>query len=512
MKKYALISVTDKKGIVEFAASLEKSGYSLLSTGGTSKVLKQSGLEIEDVSSYTGSEEILSGRVKTLHPKIHGAILFDRSSSDHKSQASGLGIIPIEIVVVNLYDFEKNAVSKSLTKEEAIEHIDIGGPCMLRAAAKNWEHVLSVSDPADYEWLAKKIEGNSITKEDRLTLAKKTFSLTSSYDRMIMEFMSETPCKTVGLQEVSQLRYGENPHQTASFHKLDKPAGDGFDNINILQGKELSYNNLIDLDGACGLIREFPGEIAVTIIKHTNPCGTAVARGDDKLIDVWHKALSGDPKSAFGGIVAVNTTIDADTALAMADIYLECVAAIGYTSEARDIFSKKKNLRLLEAPWLTTAAEPEDLLRSIQGGVLIQSRDTGVLKTNKWSCPTKIKPTKNQEDDLLFAFKVASHVKSNAIVYAKDGVTLRVGAGQMSRIDAAEFAAAKAREDKKSLKGAVMASDAFFPFRDCVDLAGSTGISAIIQPGGSMRDQDSVSACDDLKISMLFTGERHFRH
>ena len=511
MSKYALLSVTDKKGIGEFGKDLEQLGYTILSTGGTAKELRGAGVNVMDVSSYTGSNEILNGRVKTLHPKVHGAILYDRENQDHVDQIKQLEIGTISVVVVNLYKFAENAVKADLSLEQAIEHIDIGGPCMLRASAKNWEHVISVCDPLDYSWVIEKLQTDSINKEDRLKLAKKTFELTSNYDLMISNYMGSSEQPKLELEKKADLRYGENPHQKASFYSF-KGKNEGFSDVEIIQGKELSYNNFIDLDGACGLIREFHNEKAVTIIKHTNPCGTAIALENDKLLDVWQKALSGDPKSAFGGIVATNQKIDKETAEAMSAIFLECIAAPGFTTEALEVFAKKKNLRVLRASWLTTAPESEPYYRSIQGGILLQNRDPEVKKTDAWKCVTQKRPTTQEENDLVFAFKVASHVKSNTIVYARNCQTITVGAGQMSRIDAAEFAAEKAKEEGKTLDGAVLASDAFFPFKDCVELAAKYGISSIIQPGGSIRDQESIDACNSHNISMLFTGERHFRH
>ena len=511
MKDYALLSVTDKTGIVEFAKNLEEIGYTIISTGGTAKALTTGGVNVVEVADYTESGEILNGRVKTLHPKVHGAILFDRKNADHVSEVEQLGIEKISIVVINLYKFKENAIQGSLTREKAIEHIDIGGPCMLRASAKNWQHVLSISDPSDYRWIVEKLRQKTITKEDRLNLAGKAFTLTSKYDEMISIYMTDSPTKNIELLKESNLRYGENPHQNANLYSFSNQRY-GFSDIKVLQGKELSYNNLVDLDAASGLLREFHAETAVTIVKHTNPCGTAIAQNGDSLKTVWEKALSGDPKSAFGGIVAINKEIDKEAAEALAAIFLECIIAPGYSPGALEVFSKKKNLRLILAPWVTLPPEKEDFFRSIQGGLLIQDRDSEVCKTENWQCPTNLKPSDSQEKDLLFAFKVASHVKSNTIVYAKDGMTITVGAGQMSRIDAAEFAAQKAKAEDKSLERAVLASDAFFPFRDCVDLAAKLGISAIVQPGGSIRDKESIEACDSHGLTMVFTGERHFRH
>jgi len=511
MKKYALISVTDKTGIVDLAKGLIQNGFTIISTGGTSRLLREHEVPITDIADFTGFSEILDGRVKTLHPKVHSGILFDRQK--HALEAATLKTEPIDLVVVNLYDFAKEAKLKKLGLEEAIEFIDVGGPTMLRGAAKNWQYVLPVIDPLDYADVLNFATTGYFPAEFRKKLARKVFATTSQYDAMIAHyFLASEPGGQlpVSLTLSSPLRYGENPKQKAALYKTSWAHQDGFCEIEILQGKELSYNNYLDLDAAVGLIREFADEMALTIVKHNNPCGTAINSPGDTLVDVYRKALSGDPRSAFGGIVATNTEISEDVASEMSSLFLECIIAPSYSEDAKRIFSQKKNLRLISAPWLKTKPEPELTLKSIRGAVLVQDQD--VVSEVTWLIPTIEKPTSEQTRDLKFAWKVSAHVKSNAIVFAKNGVTLTVGAGQMSRIDSATFAAEKALAEDKPLRGSVMASDAFFPFRDTVDLAAKFGISAIIQPGGSMRDQESIDACNETKIAMAFTGERHFKH
>ena len=513
-RKLALVSVTDKTGIVEFASGLTKNGYEILSTGGTAKLLKESGVSVIEVAAFADSPEILGGRVKTLHPKIHGGILMDRQNPTHLQEAKDHGIEPIDMVVVNLYQFSENAVADNLEVSKAIEFIDIGGPTMLRAAAKNHQFVLPVIDPTDYSAVLHELESGDILPSTRVKLANKTFANISNYDATIAGFLGgETPeTMTLSLTSQQKLRYGENPHQNAQFY-TSASFESGFQDAKVLQGKELSYNNYIDIDAAAAIVADFPEQKAVAIIKHTNPCGVAVGN-DDSLESIYRKALEGDPKSAFGGIVAFNQEVDSDTAKAMAEIFLECIVAPSFSDEAKDVFSKKKNLRILEAPFLAKKDSPTvtPRLRSIRGGVLAQSADDVQTAEGKWESVTKRAPTAQEAADLSFAMRVAKHVKSNAIVYAKNGQTITVGAGQMSRIDAATFAAQKAKEDGKTLEGAVLASDAFFPFSDTVELAAKFGIAAIVQPGGSKRDNESIEAADQNQMAMVFTGIRHFKH
>jgi phosphoribosylaminoimidazolecarboxamide formyltransferase/IMP cyclohydrolase len=497
----ALLSVTDKTGIVPFARGLIDCGFDLLSTGGTAKVLTEAGLKVTDVATYTGSPEIMQGRVKTLHPKVHGGILFDRQNQSHIDDANQAGIEAIDLVVVNLYQFAEQAVAKNLEPEKAIEYVDIGGPTMLRAAAKNWQYCLPVIDPLDYDQVLSALRG-TVSKDFRISLAAKVFSHLADYNQAIGTYL--------GAKE-RPLRYGENPHQTARFR--GEAGQDGLFEAKVLQGKELSYNNILDLDSACSLIKEFNDQRAVAVIKHTNPCGCAASTSKD-LVTIYGEALAGDPQSAFGGIIATNQIIDAPTAEAISKVFTECIAAPGFSADARDIFAKKKNLRLLEVPFLDPKVPQQTGLqqRSVRGGTLIQDFDSQMRSQDEWQWVTKAKSTDRLSSDLLFAMRVCKHVKSNAIVFAKDGSTVSVGAGQMSRVDSANFAAQKAKENKKSLEGTVLASDAFFPFGDTVELAASLGVKAIIQPGGSMRDQESIDACDKHSIAMAFTGLRHFKH
>lgn len=514
----ALISVTDKTDLVPFAEKLSQIGFQILSTGGTAKILREAGLKIFDVAAYAGSPEILDGRVKTLHPKIHGGILMDRDSKDHLKQAEEYDILPIDLIVVNLYQFAEKAVGGDLSLEDAIHFIDIGGPTMLRAAGKNYKHCAAVTDPADYEKVAGELATGELSLDLRRKLAAKVFQLTSSYDALIAKtFLGDKPDEVaarftdnLSLQatKVSDLRYGENPQQTAAFYRT---ADQGLADAKIIQGKALSYNNYIDIDAACQIVRDLTPIAAVSIIKHTNPCG--VAAGDAKNLNtIYRRALACDPKSAFGGIIATNTLIDATTAKEMSEIFLECIAAPDFTPEALEIFSAKKNLRLLQLKQLATSNQPSIHYRSVDGGLLAQDFDVdSPQNTSAWQTPTRLS-TSDYERELAFAMTVAKHVKSNAIVFTKDLATVAIGAGQMSRIDAAKFASQKAEEFKHTLRGAVMASDAFFPFRDTVDFVAKLGIKAIVQPGGSKRDEESIAACDEHGIAMAVTGKRHFKH
>ncbi|MEZ4743414.1 MAG: bifunctional phosphoribosylaminoimidazolecarboxamide formyltransferase/IMP cyclohydrolase [Bdellovibrionota bacterium] len=523
MKKHALISVFNKEGVAKFAKQLSELGYTILSTGGTSKHLQESGVQTLDIASYTNSPEFLDGRVKTLHPKIHGGILFDRNNPKHIEEMERINCVPIDVVVVNLYQFEENAIKQALPLNEAIEHIDIGGPTMLRAAAKNWQHCLPIIDPSDYKEVALHLSKNNISVEYRKKLASKTFDSISHYDHMIAAYMlnkEQEDAKNDGLfpqtinlklEQVRSLRYGENPHQSAALYRSADTKNTDFSDLIQLQGKEISYNNLLDLDAACTLVKEFNQQPSVSIVKHGNPCGCATSL-QDPLESIYRTALSGDPQSAFGGIVATNQRIDKQTAEAMSEIFVECIAAPDFSPEALKIFAKKKNLRLIQAPWLRLKISDSIKIRSISGAYLLQSDDSAFMPESEWSCVTKTQPTNKEMDDLSFAMKVAKHVKSNGIVFAHNLKTLTIGAGQMSRIDALKFAAQKAKEEGKSLTGAVMASDAFFPFRDCVDMAKSLGIRCIVQPGGSVRDQESIDAANEAGIAMLHTGERHFKH
>jgi len=518
----ALISVFDKTGIVEFAKRIAALKIEILSTGGTAKLLRENGIAVRDVSDFTGWPEMLGGRVKTLHPKVHGGLLFRRKHADDRKQATEHGIAPIDLVVVNLYPFEATAAKAGLTAEELIENIDIGGPTMLRSAAKNFESVTVVTEATDFERVAKELESRGeTTLETRLELARKVFATTSRYDGAItmeLERLSaasgqvalgakpELPERVhIALRRQQELRYGENPHQAAALYIPAGRAPEGLAAAKQLQGKELSYNNLVDLEAARSLASELENPAAV-IIKHNNPCGTAEQA---TLLEAYRKAYACDPVSAFGGVLAFNRTVDAATAEEVAKLFVECIAAPGFADRAKEIFAAKKNLRLLELPAGGLEPERELQVKRILGGMLVQQLDLGELNDSALRTVTKRLPTADEMHTMRFAWKVAKHVKSNAIVFAKDGATLGVGAGQMSRVDSVKIAVMKAQS---SLAGSVVASDAFFPFPDGVEEAAKAGATAVIQPGGSVRDGEAIAAADRLGVAMVFTGMRHFLH
>jgi len=521
-KRYALISVTEKKGLIELATALVHSGVRLLSTGGTASLLREARLEVLDVATFTGSPEVFGGRVKTLHPKVHGGILYDRNNPEHLADAKKLGIEPIDFVVVNLYDFAGKARDAALPLDKAIDYIDIGGPAMLRAAAKNHRHTLPVVDPEDYGRLIEALTRGDIPLKMRSEFAGKTYAVTARYDSMIATYFAESqepastkaisPLSLAGCSLVTTLRYGENPHQRAALFVNEQAPKSGFAAAQILQGKELSYNNYLDLDAAAALVRDCTHP-AVAIIKHTNPCGAAT-HPTRPLAEIYQNALASDPKSAFGGIVATNRPVDGATAQLLAEIFLECIVAPDFSREARDILTAKKNLRLVTGDMTRSDGSQarQQSIRSIAGALLVQDTDAALSDPGHWKTVTRRPPTPGEKADLIFAEVVCKHVKSNAIVYVKDLKTLAVGAGQMSRIDSAVFAAEKARERGLDLNRAVVASDAFFPFRDTVDLLARWGVTAVIQPGGSVRDDESIAAADEAGIAMVFTGMRHFRH
>jgi len=518
----ALISVFDKTGIVDFAKKLAALHVEILSTGGTAKLLREAGVSVRDVSEFTGWPEMLGGRVKTLHPKVHGGLLFRRNVPEDQKQAAEHGIAPIDLVAVNLYPFEATAAKKHLTAEELIENIDIGGPTMLRSAAKNFESVTVITDPADYDRIAKELEASQETSlATRLDLARKVFAATSGYDGMITTELERLAASTghIALQEKpilperlhlalrrrQELRYGENPHQAAALYI---PAGrppEGLAAAKQLQGKELSYNNFVDLEAARSLAAEFRRPSAV-IIKHNNPCGVAE---QETLRDAYLKALASDPISAFGSVLAFNREVDAATAEEVAKLFVECIAAPALDAKAKSIFATKKNLRLLELPPSGLQPERELQLKRILGGMLVQQPDLGELNDSDLRTVTKRVPSPGEMHTMRFAWKVCKHVKSNAIVFARDGATLGVGAGQMSRVDSVKLAVMKAQSP---LLGSVVASDAFFPFPDGVEEAAKAGAAAVIQPGGSVRDGDVIAAADRLGLAMVFTGMRHFLH
>ena len=504
--KRALISVSNKEGIVEFASGLEKLGYEILSTGGTYTVLEQAGVHVIKVADVTGFPEILDGRVKTLHPKIHGGILA-RRIPEHLQELEQNEIQPIDMVVVNLYPFRQTVSKPGVTLEEAIENIDIGGPSMIRAAAKNYKDVIVLVKPENYASILPELQKTGdISAEMRLKLALEAFSHTAAYDSMISAYLAGFDDQlfqdhmTLAGEKVYELRYGENPHQKACFYRTLTPES-GLADANQLNGKELSYNNIIDTQAAWSLVKEF-NQPACVIVKHTNPCGTATA---DTLQEAYERAFAADSLSAFGGIIALNRVVDEATAAKIAEPFMEVVIAPGYEEKALNRLCQKKNLRVLQ---MDIEAGSRLLLRSVDGGFVVQEADTAGVDESEPQFVTQARPTESQMKDLMFAWKLVKHVKSNAIVTAKDGVTLGVGAGQMNRVGAAAIAL----QDKEKCQGAVLASDAFFPFRDTVDLAAAHGIKAIIQPGGSIRDQESIDACNEHGIAMVFTGQRHFRH
>ena len=518
----ALISVFDKTGVLDFAKRINALGIEILSTGGTAKLLREAGVAVKDVSEFTGWPEMLGGRVKTLHPKVHGGLLFRRGHAEDQKQAAEHGIAPIDLVVVNLYPFAETAAKAGLTAGELIENIDIGGPTMLRSAAKNFESVTVVTDPADYERVAAELEaGRETSLATRLDLARKVFAATSSYDGMITTELERLSAKApaielrekqplpqrllIALRLQQPLRYGENPHQAAGLYVPAGGAPRGLASAKQLQGKELSYNNFVDLEAARSLAAEFSRPAAV-IIKHNNPCGAAE---QETLLDAYLRALASDPVSAFGGVLAFNRVVDAATAEEVAKLFVECIAAPGFDEKAKTIFAAKKNLRLLELPGNGLEPDRELQLKRILGGVLVQQPDLGEIKEGELRTVTKRAASPEETSTLRFAWKVSKHVKSNAIVFAKDGATLGVGAGQMSRVDSVKLAVMKAQS---SLQGSVVASDAFFPFSDGVEEAAKAGATAVIQPGGSVRDADVIAAADRLGMAMVFTGLRHFLH
>lgn len=527
MKKIrrAIVSVTDKSGIETFAKELSKQGVEIISTGGTAEILKKAGIPVIGISNYTGFPEMLDGRLKTLHPKIHGGILGQRDKTEHAKQMEEHGILPIDMVVVNLYAFE-NTIAKGCSLEEAIENIDIGGPTMIRAAAKNHKDVAVVVDPSDYHNILdeiKKTSGN-LSPQTRFYLAKKVFQLTARYDGAISNYLGRIEGSiikknfpdtfTIQVEKVQDLRYGENPHQQAAFYRErnqdeKKPCAA---NAKQLHGKELSFNNILDLNAAIELAKEFH-EPSCVIIKHNNPCGVAMSKKG--LLDAYQKALSCDKVSAFGGIIAFNRKVNAEAAKEMSQLFLEAIAAPGFDADALKILKDKKNLRLLEIPEFKAhtvgRALPDEYdLKKVNGGLLIQTADIECAQDLK--TVTKLEPTDTQLEDLLFAWNVGKHVKSNAIIFAKNTQTIGIGAGQMSRIDSTRLGIMKAKDAGLEVKGSVMASDAFFPFRDNVDKAAEADVAAIIQPGGSVRDEEVIKAADEHKIAMVFTGIRHFRH
>jgi len=521
----ALISLSDKSGLAELADGLKRHGIELVSTGGTAAKLRELGHDVRDISDLTGFPEMMDGRVKTLHPKVHGGLLGVRDNEEHAAAMEAHQIAPIDLVVVNLYPFEAT-VARGAGREEIIENIDIGGPSMVRSAAKNHEFVAIVTDPADYGALLGELDANDgkTSLGLRRRFAAKAYALTAAYDSMISQWFAYAdrgerfPASwSFSAKLKMPLRYGENPHQKAALYIPTGPFASGIAQASQVQGKELSYNNLNDASAALELVAEFrDGPPTIVIVKHANPCGVA---SGDTLLDAWKQALACDSVSAFGGIVACNGPLDGETAEAIAQIFTEVVVAPDADEAARAAFARKKNLRLLLTRDLPDPARGGQTLAVIAGGLLVQDRDNGTIRRDELKCVTDRQPTEQELRDCLFAWTVAKHVKSNAIVYAKDGATAGIGAGQMNRRDSARIAAAKAREAAETYGwpeprtvGSAVASDAFFPFADGLIAAVEAGATAVIQPGGSIRDDEVIAAANDAGLAMLFTGMRHFRH
>lgn len=513
MVKRAIISVSDKTGIIEFAKELSDMGVEIISTGGTAKTLIDAGIKVVSISDVTGFPECLDGRVKTLHPNIFAGILAMRDRKEHMDTLEELNINTIDMVVVNLYPFKETIEKDGVLLEEAIENIDIGGPSMLRAAAKNYKAVTVITDPADYGMILTQLkETGEVNEETRFKLAAKVFNHTAHYDSLIANYLWEKAdmekypqLLTLTFEKAQDLRYGENPHQQAAYYKDPLKTVGMLHNAEQLNGKELSYNNINDANAALELLKEF-NEPACVAIKHANPCGVGIG---ENIFEAYKKAYVGDPVSIFGGIVAVNEEVDASTAEEMAKIFLEIIIAPSYSDDALKILKEKKNLRVLKLDSIKFRPEKAFELKRVSGGLLVQDSDYADFSIEDIKYVTVKKPTEEQMKDLLFAWKVVKHVKSNAIVIAKDGKTLGIGPGQTNRIWSAQMSIDRAGEQ---VKGAVMASDAFFPFSDVAEAAANAGLSAIIQPGGSIRDEDSIEACNKAGIAMIFTGMRHFKH
>jgi phosphoribosylaminoimidazolecarboxamide formyltransferase / IMP cyclohydrolase len=512
----AVLSVTDKTGLVDFARKLSSMGVELISTGGTAKLLRDSGISVKDISELTGFPEMLDGRVKTLHPKVHGGILHRRGNPAHRSAVAEHGIQPIDMVVVNLYAFEKTASTPGVHFEELIENIDIGGPSMIRSAAKNFQDVAVVTSPADYDAIAQELSAKQgdLSEQTKWRLAQKAFATTAAYDSAIASTLEKISANghfelrresgfpetlRLSFQKNMDLRYGENPHQKAAMYS--DGSGAGVANGRQLQGKELSYNNIVDLQAAWDLAQDFD-ETVCTIIKHTNPCGTATA---PTLVEAYKKALECDPVSAFGGVIGVNRPVDGATAEEMAKLFVEAIAAPSFDEAAKAKFASKKNLRLVQI----THSPQKWVLKNVSGGILVQDNDLRRLEDIDLKLVSKRQPTAEERRALLFGWKICKHVKSNAIVYVRDGQSVGIGAGQMSRVDSCKIGAMKA---VLPLKGTVAASDAFFPFPDGIEEIAKAGATAVIQPGGSVRDAEVIEAADRLGLAMIFTGVRHFRH
>ncbi|MGM8212081.1 bifunctional phosphoribosylaminoimidazolecarboxamide formyltransferase/IMP cyclohydrolase [Virgibacillus sp. W0430] len=510
MNKRALISVSNKENIVPFAKGLTDLGYEVISTGGTLQLLQEAGVDAINVDQITGFPEILDGRVKTLHPNVHGGLLAKRDNRAHENQLKENKIDPIDLVIVNLYPFKETLAKTGVSDEEIVENIDIGGPTMLRAAAKNFQHVTVIVDPTDYDDVLQALQEDRLSLAKRHQLAAKVFRHTAHYDAMIARYFTEQTEEaypetyTVTYEKVQTLRYGENPHQDAAFYKEAQATPLSLASANQLHGKELSYNNIQDANAALEIVAEYDAP-AVVAVKHMNPCGIGLA---DQISTAFERAYAADPVSIFGGIIACNREVDKQTAEQLSELFLEIVMAPSFTEDALHTLTQKKNIRLLTVS-MSKDGKIHNQLKSVKGGALVQNSDQGNVTAEQLTCPTKRQPTEQERADLLFAWKAVKHVKSNAIVLAKDKQTIGIGAGQMNRVGAAAIAIEQAAS---KANGAVLASDAFFPMPDTVEAAAKAGITAIIQPGGSKRDQDSIEACNAHDIAMVFTNMRHFKH
>lgn len=522
MKKRAIISLSDKTGVIDFARELDALGYEIISTGGTAKSISEAGIPVTNVSDITGFPECLDGRVKTLHPMIHAGILAIRGNAEHMEQIKNLGVSPIDIVAINLYPFKQTVLKEGVTREEAIENIDIGGPTMLRAAAKNWQDVSVIVDPSDYTVVIDELkEKGDVSRDTKLRLAYKVFEHTSAYDTLIASYLRKETSSpilpdsfTMTYEKVQEMRYGENPHQKAAFYR---EIGNNFTGTLVcakqIHGKELSYNNINDTNGALDTLKEYGTDTAcIVAVKHANPCGIGTA---DNIYDAYMKAYNADPVSIFGGIIASNKKINFKTAKEIDKIFIEIVIAPDYTPDAVKVLEKKKNIRLLVLPDISKPNRSDMLdMKKVAGGLLVQELNTELFDENDFKVVTDKAPTEEQMRDLIFGMKAVKHTKSNGIVLCKDGATTGVGPGQTNRITALELAIKYANTlgETERARGSVMASDAFFPFPDCVETAAAAGITAIIQPGGSINDPDSIAACNKYGIPMIFTGKRHFKH
>jgi len=514
-KKRALLSVFDKTGVVEFARALGELGYELVSTGGTKRELEAAGIAVTGVSEVTGFPECLDGRVKTLHPMIHAGILAMRQNPHHMRQVEELGVGLIDIVAINLYPFKQTIQRPGVELEEAVENIDIGGPTMLRAAAKNWQDVAVLVDPADYGAVLDQLRRGGVTREEKFRLAGKVFEHTAAYDTLIARYLREQrgdspfPEKlSMTYEKVQEMRYGENPHQQAAFYREPRAGANTLPSARQLHGKELSFNNINDANGALDLLKEFSPDTPCAVgVKHANPCGVGLG---DTILEAYTNAYNADPVSIYGGIVALNRPVEVTTAAKLAEIFLEIIIAPAFSNEALEILCKKKNIRLLELPGLAQPNASGALdMKKVAGGLLVQELNTALLPGEEPRVATRRAPTPEEMEQLLFAWRVVKHTKSNGIVLAKGRATTGIGPGQTNRVTALELAVKYAGDNAR---GSVMASDAYFPFQDSVELAAKTGITAIIQPGGSIRDEESITACDANGIAMVFTGMRHFKH